>query len=190
MRILHSTIVAVALTLVACSSPAPPPAAAPAVDKAAEEKAINDLGTKWLDAAAKQDVDTIVSLYAPDGAVVWPDAPAKRGPTGVREAWVELFKIPGVKLTFEYELGYTLDPAAWGQGFATEAACCVRDHARDVLRLPYAVSAILPQNVRSRRVAERQGACIDGQMEVVGRTFDRYLWPLMTSDETGFRQHP
>jgi hypothetical protein len=64
----------------------------------------------------------------------------------------------------------TFDPAAWGQGFATEAARCIRDYARDVLRLSYAVSAILPQNTRSRRVAERSGAQRDGQMDVTGRS--------------------
>jgi hypothetical protein len=41
-------------------------------------------------------------------------------------------------LTFECELGYTFDPAVWGQGFASEAAGSVRDYARDVLRLSYA----------------------------------------------------
>ena len=60
------------------------------------------------------------------------------------------------------------NPAVWGQGFATEAARCVRDYARDVLRLPYAISAILPQNARSRRVAERSGARAAGQMDVTG----------------------
>jgi RimJ/RimL family protein N-acetyltransferase len=85
-------------------------------------------------------------------------------------------------LTFECELGYTFDPAVWGQGFATEAAGCVRDYARDVLRLSYAVSAILPQNVRSRRVAERLGARAAGQMDVVGLTWDRYVWSLADGD--------
>jgi RimJ/RimL family protein N-acetyltransferase len=104
----------------------------------------------------------------------------------IRRGWFGREAAPaGVALTFEYELGYTFDPAVWGQGFATEAACCVRDYARDVLRLSYAISAILPQNARSRRVAERLGACIDGQMDVVGRTFDRYLWLLVTSDQRG-----
>ena len=60
----------------------------------------------------------------------------------------------------------------------TEAACCVRDYARDVLRLSYAVSAILPSNARSRRVAERGSARADGQMHVVGLAWDRYVWPL------------
>ena len=73
---------------------------------------------------------------------------------------------------------YTFDPAAWGQSFATEASRCVRDYARDVLRLSYAISAILPQNAPSRRVAERSGARAAGQMDVAGLTWDRYKWPL------------
>ena len=98
---------------------------------------------------------------------------------GIRRGWFRLTGVPAdVELTFECELGYTFDPAVWGQGFATEAARCVRDYARDVLRLPYAISAILPQNARSRRVAELLGARAVGQMDVVGLTWDRYQWPL------------
>jgi [ribosomal protein S5]-alanine N-acetyltransferase len=102
----------------------------------------------------------------------------------VRRGWFGRERAPaGLTLTYECELGFTLDPAYWGQGFATEAACCVRDYARDVLRLSYAVSAILPHNARSRRVAERSGAQVEGQMEVDGRRFDRYAWPLATGNE-------
>jgi RimJ/RimL family protein N-acetyltransferase len=65
---------------------------------------------------------------------------------GIRRGWFGREQAPaGVTLTFETELGYTFDPAVWGQGFATEAACCVRDYACDVLGWPYVVSAILPQ---------------------------------------------
>jgi RimJ/RimL family protein N-acetyltransferase len=104
---------------------------------------------------------------------------------GIRRGWFWLAGVPAdLELTFECELGYTFDPAVWGQGFATEAARCVRDYARDVLRLPYAISAILPQNARSRRVAERLGARAVSQMDVVGLTWDRYLWPLATGDGT------
>jgi RimJ/RimL family protein N-acetyltransferase len=100
---------------------------------------------------------------------------------GVRRGWFGREQAPaGVALTFETELGYTFDRAVWGQGFATEATRCVRDYARDVLRLPYTISAILPQNARSRRVAERSGARAAGQMEVVGLAWDRYVWPLDT----------
>ena len=55
---------------------------------------------------------------------------------------------------------------------------CVRDYARDVLLLSHAISAFLPGNARSRRVAERFGVRAAGQMEVVGLTWDRYVWPL------------
>jgi ribosomal-protein-alanine N-acetyltransferase len=100
---------------------------------------------------------------------------------GIRRGWFGRERAPAdVALTFETELGYTFDPAVWGQGFATEAARCVRDYARDVLRWSYAISAILPQNARSRRVAERPGARAAGQMEVIGLTWDRYVWPLAT----------
>jgi RimJ/RimL family protein N-acetyltransferase len=100
---------------------------------------------------------------------------------GIRRGWFGRAQAPaGVALTFECELGYTFDPAFWGQGFATEAVRCVRDYARDVLRLTYAVSVILPQNARSRRVAERLGVRAAGQLEVLGLTWDRYVWPLAT----------
>ncbi|MFI4949217.1 MAG: GNAT family N-acetyltransferase [Alphaproteobacteria bacterium] len=98
---------------------------------------------------------------------------------GLRKGWFGRAGAPAeVALTYECELGYTFDPAVWGQGFASEAACCVRDYARDVLRLSYAVSAILPHNARSRRVAEKGGAHAEGQMEAVGLVFDRYIWPF------------
>ena len=98
---------------------------------------------------------------------------------GIRRGWFGREQAPaGVALTYETELGYTLDPTVWGQGFASEAARCVRDYARDVLRLPYTVSAILPENARSRRVAERAGARSAGQMHVVGLTWERYVYPL------------
>jgi ribosomal-protein-alanine N-acetyltransferase len=100
---------------------------------------------------------------------------------GIRRGWFTVQGVPAdVELTFECELGYTFDPSVWGRGFATEASRCVRDYARDVLRLPYAVSAILPQNAPSRRVAERGGARAAGQMEVLGLTWDRWVWPLAT----------
>jgi RimJ/RimL family protein N-acetyltransferase len=106
---------------------------------------------------------------------------------GIRRGWFGRERAPAdVGLTYETELGYTLDPAAWGQGFASEAARCVRDYARDVLLLSYAISVIDPENARSRRVAERSGARTAGQMEVIGITWDRYLWPLATSSEARY----
>lgn len=116
--------------------------------------------------------------------VVEPAVPGQ----GIRRGWFGDDQSPaGAALTFECELGYTFDPAIWGQGYAAEAAGCVRDYARGVLRLSYVISAILPENTRSRRVAERLGARATGQMEVVGLTWDRYEWPLTARGTTRLR---
>jgi ribosomal-protein-alanine N-acetyltransferase len=122
-------------------------------------------------------MDLVVESTAPESAI--------------RKGWFGREGAPlGVALTFECELGYTFDPTVWGRGFATEAARCVRDYARDVLGLSYVVSAILPQNARSRRVAERSGARADGQMDVVGLRWDRWVWPLATAGETRTQPAP
>jgi RimJ/RimL family protein N-acetyltransferase len=99
---------------------------------------------------------------------------------GIRRGWFGREQAPaGVALTFECELGYTFDPAVWGQGFATKRRAAFATTRATFCR-SYAVSAILPQNARSRRVAERSGARAAGQMDVVGLTSDRYVWPLAT----------
>lgn len=58
----------------------------------------------------------------------------------------------------EPELGFLFRPIAEGQGFATEAAAAVRDHAFTVWGLPRLVSYIDPQNTRSAALAQRLGA--------------------------------
>ena len=128
-------------------------------------------------AVVRKDDGALIGRCGLTDLVVESATPAQ----GIRKGWFDREGAPtDVALTFECELGYTFDPAVWGQGFATEAAQCVRDYARDALRLPYAVSVIHLQNARSRRVAERSGARAVGQMEVIGLTWDRYVWPLAT----------
>ena len=103
----------------------------------------------------------------------------------IRKGWFGRDEAPAnAALTFECELGYTFDPAVWGQGFATEAVRSVRDYARGVLRLPYVVSVIHPENARSRRLAERSGAHAAGRMKAMDMIFDRYVWPLASGGET------
>jgi RimJ/RimL family protein N-acetyltransferase len=59
--------------------------------------------------------------------------------------------------TNEIEIGYRLHPDYWNQGLATEAATAVRDHAFGDLKLPRVISLIHPDNVASRRVAQKIG---------------------------------
>jgi RimJ/RimL family protein N-acetyltransferase len=68
------------------------------------------------------------------------------------------------------ELGYDFRSEFWNQGYATEAACAVRDYAFDVLHLPHLISLIRVGNLASRRVAEKVGM-------VLAEEFTRYGIP-------------
>jgi ribosomal-protein-alanine N-acetyltransferase len=63
--------------------------------------------------------------------------------------------------TEEIEIGYRLDPDYWSRGLATEGAQAVRDHAFRDLKLPRVISLIHPDNLPSRRVAEKSGMEIE-----------------------------
>ncbi len=65
----------------------------------------------------------------------------------------------------EPELGWFLAEGAEGKGYATEAATAVRDHAFSAFGMDRLVSYIDPQNPASRRVAERLGAVLDGELD-------------------------
>ncbi len=56
-----------------------------------------------------------------------------------------------------YEIGYHLRRDLWGQGLATEAAIACRDWAFANLNADRLISLIRPDNLASRRVAERNG---------------------------------
>ena len=57
----------------------------------------------------------------------------------------------------EIEIGYRLGRAAWGKGYATEAASAVRDFAFDSLGIKRLIAMIDPSNLASIRVAEKLG---------------------------------
>ncbi len=78
--------------------------------------------------------------------------------------------------TEEIEIGYRLDPDYWGGGLATEAAQAVRDHAFRVLKLRRVISLIHPDNVPSRRVAEKIGMKIE--KETVFRGFSTLVFAI------------
>jgi ribosomal-protein-alanine N-acetyltransferase len=65
-----------------------------------------------------------------------------------------------VDATDEIEIAYRLDPDYWSRGLATEAATAVRDHAFRNLKLTRVISLIHPDNLPSRRVAEKNGMTV------------------------------
>jgi RimJ/RimL family protein N-acetyltransferase len=76
----------------------------------------------------------------------------------------------------ELELGWTLERAAWGRGFATEAATAVGDWAFRELQPGRLISLIRPDNVRSLRVAQKVGERYRHDVTVNGLTVQ--LWEL------------
>jgi ribosomal-protein-alanine N-acetyltransferase len=64
----------------------------------------------------------------------------------------------------DVEIGYRLHPAYWNKGIATEAARAVRDHAFRDRKLPRVISLIHPENIPSRRVAEKNGMTFEKEI--------------------------
>jgi ribosomal-protein-alanine N-acetyltransferase len=60
----------------------------------------------------------------------------------------------------ELEIGYHLRRDRWGHGYATEAAQACRDWAFSYRNMDHVISLIRPENMPSRRVAERNGMTI------------------------------
>jgi RimJ/RimL family protein N-acetyltransferase len=66
------------------------------------------------------------------------------------------------------EVGWMLDRATWGRGYATEAARAALDHAWHVLGADHVISLIAPENAASIRVAERLGETLEGTFDLDG----------------------
>jgi ribosomal-protein-alanine N-acetyltransferase len=62
------------------------------------------------------------------------------------------------------EVGYHLRRDHWGNGYATEAARACMDYAFGELGAGKVVSLIRPENIPSRRVAERNGMRVERQV--------------------------
>lgn len=66
------------------------------------------------------------------------------------------------------EIAWTLAKSGWGKGYATEAAAAVGRVGFNILKADKLVSLIHPDNVASKRVAERLGAVRDGVTDFFG----------------------
>ncbi len=70
----------------------------------------------------------------------------------------------------ELEVGYHVHRSYWGQGFAPEAAKACFDYGFNVLGRTRMISMIRPENLPSRRVAEKNG------LQIEKKVFWRDLW--------------
>ena len=80
-------------------------------------------------------------------------------------------EVPG-----EVEIGYRLRPDYWNRGLITEAARAVRDHGFADLELPRVISLIHPENIPSRRVADKHGMKVE--KEITFRGFPTLVYAI------------
>jgi RimJ/RimL family protein N-acetyltransferase len=75
----------------------------------------------------------------------------------------------------EVEIGWWLAPSAWGFGYATEAACALRDFAFGKLALDQLSIVLHAENTRSAAVARRIGGAYAGEAVYRERSVTRYV---------------
>lgn len=73
-------------------------------------------------------------------------------------------ELPGIA-PHPHEIGWRLARAAWGRGYATEAATLALRHAFAHLRLAQLVSFTVPANTASQRVMQRIGLTLRGEFD-------------------------
>jgi [ribosomal protein S5]-alanine N-acetyltransferase len=76
----------------------------------------------------------------------------------------------------ELEIGYHVHANYRNRGLATEAARAVRDYAFATLAVDHVISLIRPENLPSRRVAEKNGLTLD--RTVFWRGYDHCVYRL------------
>lgn len=79
--------------------------------------------------------------------------------------------------TTDLEIGYHVHTNYRNRGLATEAARAVRDYAFDTLGAVSVISMIRPENLPSRRVAEKNGLTVD--RVVFWRGYDHCVYRLV-----------
>jgi RimJ/RimL family protein N-acetyltransferase len=83
----------------------------------------------------------------------------------------------------EIEIGYHVRRDLWGQGLATEAARACRDFGFARLPAERLISLIRPENLPSRRVAEKNGMTV--WKEVTWRNMPHVVYAIRREQATG-----
>lgn len=81
----------------------------------------------------------------------------------------------------ETEISYRINPRYWNCGFATEAAQACKDYAEKVLHKNKLISIVHPDNIASKRVAEKLGAKKTNITTFMGTDHEIYVFWLSSS---------
>lgn len=112
-------------------------AAKPAVDRAAEEKALRETDLAWAAAAGKKDVDATVAFMADDGVTMSPNAPLSKGKGAIRKEWEGLTGLKDGTISWEPttvqvaesgEMGFTT--GTWKMSWTDQKQGKLEDHGK------------------------------------------------------------
>lgn len=120
--------------------------------------------TSFDAAAAREWITRNQHRYAMHGHGLWAMEVKSTGEM-IGDCGITLQEVDGESLR---EIGYHLRRNMWRQGLATEAARACRDYGFAGLHAEFLVSLIRPENVSSRRVAERNGMTVWKETEHAG----------------------
>ena len=109
-------------------------------------------------------IETNMRRYAEDGVSGWALILKSNNQLAGHSGLVRR-EIDGAK---EIEVGYVLARHAQGQGIATEAARACMNYAFTTLGEARIISLIHPENLPSRRVAERNGMAVEKEIDFQG----------------------
>ena len=102
---------------------------------------------------AAQWIQKQITRYELHGHGLWLVSEKETGiPVG--QVGLMIQEVDGKK---EHEIGYQISYPRWRNHYATEAALAVRKLAFEVMKLPYVISLIRPENSPSQGVARKMG---------------------------------
>lgn len=128
---------------------------------------------KTLDRQEMGDwIDRNLKRYEEFGHGIWAVI-RKADQQFVGDCGLVIQEVDGVE---ELEVGYHFNPKFWGRGFATEAARGCMEYAFNRLNSRRIISMVRPENLASRRVAERNGLKIE--KEIFWRGYQHYVYSI------------
>lgn len=74
--------------------------ATPVAAQSQDEQAIRLLIQQWVKLVAAKNADSVAELYAPDAAIMPPNAPLAEGREAIAATWRSMMQAPGFQLTF------------------------------------------------------------------------------------------
>ena len=142
---------------------------------------LREFGPEDVEALAKVICDPETMKYYPvafdrSATVQWIERNGRRYQTDGFGLWGTVLKQTGELIgdcgltrqdlngTSEIEIGYHIRRDLWGQGLATEAARACQDYGFANLKTERLISLIRPENLASRRVAEKNGMKLEQEV--------------------------